>query len=203
MKANTVAKILAWALMGHIVFASQVAADVLHHGETRSLVVSGPTSEHQAMLVTRAFANHEIDTVYMWGDGGEFYAGLDIGRSIKASGARVIIPTGKECISACAFAAMGAGEILPDGDMLLHRPFTVQVPSMASMEAIAGHYGMAYMDMAEYLIEMGYGIGLAKYVIEYSNPCRFLVIENQEDLSAIRNGVNELTVADKCYQDTR
>jgi len=203
MKSNTVAKILAWALMGSIIFASQVAADVSYNKETRSLIISGDTSKYQQIMATRAFANQEIDTVYMWGNGGEFYAGMAIGRGIKESGARVIIPTGKECISACAFAAMGASELITDGSLLLHRPFTISVPAMETMEGIAGHYGFAYMEMAEYLVDMGYSIGLAKYVIKYSSPCKFLVIENQDDLSAVRDGVNELVVSDRCYQDAR
>lgn len=194
---------LKYALMALVSSCSPVVADVLYHNETRSLIISGDTSKYQEIMVTRAFVNQSIDTVYMWGNGGEFYAGLSIGRSIKNSGARVIVPEGKECISACALAAKGSSDLLTDGPLLLHRPFTISVPAMANIEGIAGHYGAVYMDMAEYMIEMGYSLGFAKYVIENSSPCRFLAVDSQDDLIAIRSGVNELVVSDRCYQDAR
>mgnify|MGYP000427496864 CR=1 FL=1 len=180
---------------------SPAFAEVTYTEETRSLVISGPTSSYQSVMVARAFANHKVDTVYMWGPGGEFYAGLDIGRRIKNSGARVIVPSGAECISACALASMGANGVEVDGVILFHKPFAISVPSMVTIDEIAGHHGVAYLDMTQYIYDMlgDAGIQFARHLVANTTPCLFLSVSSNSDAISVSKGeFSMLSMDDRC-----
>ncbi len=170
-------------LLTLLVLSSPANADVKYDPGTRSVTISGPTTTYQYNQVYKVFTDNAVDTVYMWGPGGEFYAGLSIGRIINDANVRLIVPYGKECVSSCAFAAIAADRVHIDGAMLFHRPFLIHVPTMTTVEDIAAHFGVAYLDMAGYLIDvMGDdGLQFAKRIIKDTSPCRFLSATNVDD----------------------
>lgn len=169
-----------------VLFAFPAFAQVSVNAETNSMTVKGVTSTFQAIEVSDALAENEIDTVYMFGIGGDYYAGLQIGRMLRKAGVRVIIPQGKECISACAFAAMAGEEVHIDGVMLLHRPYIPGVPTMVTIEEIAGKFGEAYVDLAIYFDEVGYPPRLARQILVNSTPCQYIVVKQDEELQKAR-----------------
>lgn len=180
--------------------ATVASADVSYNEDTKSLTISGPTSSLQSVMAKRAFANNEIDTVYMWGPGGEFYAGLGIGRMIRDANVRVIVPTGKECVSACAFAALGSGEIIADGVLLFHRPYFKSVPTIATTEQIAAAFGLGYVDMTAYLVEMmgDVGFSASKAILELTSPCSFIATVGDEVVLFREGYYQVLPIVDKC-----
>lgn len=183
-----------------LLLAAPAFAGVDYDPATKSLEITGPTSSYQAIMVNRAVANHEIDTIYMNGPGGEFYAGLAIGRKIAETGARVIIPSGSECISACALAAMAAEEIHVDGRVLLHRVFTMGVPSLVTVEEIGAHFGAVYIELASYMQEVGYPLSFTLQMVRNTSPCKFMVVDDESDLErAKQNGsLAGYDVDDRC-----
>jgi hypothetical protein len=181
-------------------FALPAAADVTYDEATRSLKIYGPTSQFQSIMVHRAFANHEIDTIYMQGPGGELYAGLEIGRQIRKSGARVIIPARADCVSACAFAAMAAEEIHIDGRMLLHRPYMNAIPTIHSIEEVAAKFGIGYLDTTQYLIDMGYKAHLFKQMLRETSFCKFILVEDAKYIrkAKLHGSISSYQTVDKC-----
>lgn len=162
-------------------FAAPAVADVTYTPETRSLSVTGGTSDWQAIQIHSAFRDNEIDTVYMSGPGGLLHAGFYIGRLLKEHQVRVIIPSGVQCASACAFAALGGEEVISDGQLLYHRPYMMQVPTMVTVEDIGAHSAKGYLLWAMYMVEMGYPISFVSLVTEHTNPCTFMVIHGVQD----------------------
>lgn len=180
--------------------AFPVMAGVQYNEHQRALIISGPTSSYQALMAFNVFSEHDVDTVYMYGTGGEMDAGLKIGDMIAKSGARVIVPSKQDCISACAFAALAAAEIHVDGRMLLHRPFTMYVPSMATVEDIAAHYGAAYLRVAMYLDTHGYPISVTKQIMENTSPCKFIALSDEAEIYHARDAgfFSAYDTDDKC-----
>lgn len=165
-----------------VCFAVPASAGVTYDEDSRSVTVSGMTTNYLPLMLRKALAQGQVDTIYMWGPGGDYYAGLEIGRIIEQSGARVIIPSGKACISACAFSAVGANELHVDGQLWFHRPFTMGVSSMKTIEEIAGAYGAAYLDAAIYLAEMGFPATVTKQILTNTTPCKFIVVTDEEEV---------------------
>ena len=155
-------------------FAVPAVADVTYTPETRSLSVTGGTTDWQSILIHSAFRDNEIDTVYMSGPGGLLHAGFYIGRLLKEHQVRVIIPSATECASACAFAALGGEDVITDGALLFHRPYFMQVPTMVTVEDIGAHSAMGYILWIEYMVEMGYPIAFVSHVTGLTNPCTFV-----------------------------
>ena len=166
--------------------AMPAMASVRYDEATHSLTINGMTTPYQTILVRKMFRAHEVDTVYMYGPGGHFYEGLKIGRMIAMEGARVIIPRDKACISACALSAMASDNVMIDGKMMLHRVFRFGGPSMETIEDIAAQFGSAYLDMAEYLLEFGYPVSVAKQILQNSSPCKFMVVIDETELATAK-----------------
>ena len=91
--------------------ASPAAAAVVYNDTTKNLTITGRTNNFQASSVYRYLRDNDVLTVTLQGEGGDYYAGLRLGRLIEAEGSVVIIPTNQRCVSACAFAALATLQV--------------------------------------------------------------------------------------------
>lgn len=163
-------------------FAVPAWAAVEYDEATSSLKIFGETSPWTTAQALKVLAENEVGTVYMAGPGGHLYEAFKLGRAIAAEGARVIIPAGKDCVSACAFAALAADEIHVDGRLLLHRPFFMAVPVNEDLDSISGHFGIGYLDLAAYLAEHGYPISVTTQIVRGTRYCKFIVVDDAAKL---------------------
>lgn len=154
--------------------AKQAFAEVTFDRDTKSMVISGPTDMNQVVKASNILREEEVDRVYMWGPGGFFEIALDLGNRLKKEDVVVIVPEGKTCISACAFIALGGSRIEVDGAILFHRPFAPYVPTVENIESIVAYGGAAYIKMARYVEDMGYGRKFTDYIVSYTTPCKFM-----------------------------
>lgn len=168
-------KSLIFAAFMAVFFVAQAAASVAYDAATNSLRITGTTTPSQVVQVYNALKKHDVDTVFMDGPGGHFYAGLRLGHQLQSADVRVIIPRGKYCASACALAALGAREVMIDGELMFHTPYTMGVDPAKTIREIAQEHGLAYLDMAEYLVSVGQDIEFAKQIIRNTSACRFIV----------------------------
>lgn len=175
-------KFLKYLALIIVTSCSPAYAGVVYDANTKSATITGPTNIKLHVDVISTLRNNNVETVFMWGNGGEYYRGLDIGRAIRESGARIIIPSGKRCISACAFSAIGSKKLIIDGELLFHKPFALAVSTMDRVEDIVTKHGGAYMDMAIYLNEMGYDLSFAKDIITKTSPCLFMVMTDGKEI---------------------
>ena len=183
-----------------VLFAFPAIAQVTYDAGTKSLKIFGATSTYQKVMVSREFDANEVDTVYMKGPGGEMYAGFEIGRMIKASGARVIIPSGADCISACSLGAMATENLQIDGRILIHRPFMMGVPALLPIEDVAARFGLGYLDYSRYLEEIGYSSILARQILEQTSPCKFILVDDVKYLERAKQygSITGYAFEDKC-----
>jgi len=169
-----------------VCFAVPAVAGVKYDTDNHILTIDGMTTSYQQSQVFDIFQENEVTTVVLSGPGGDYYAGLAIGRYLREEGARAIIPAGKECVSACAFAMLGADEIHIDGKVMFHRPFTMATPSMVTVEAIAAKYGAAYIDGAVYLMEQGVSAKFMHQILRNTTPCKFMVVTDESGIADLR-----------------
>jgi hypothetical protein len=161
-------------------------AGVRYDETSHTMTIGGKIEEATTLMVRTIFAGYEVHRIVMDGPGGLFLQGLAIGRAIRAEGASVVIQAGTDCSSSCAMAAMGSKRVIVQGRLTLHRPYIMSVPSTVSPDEYAGVIGRAYMEMADFLIEMGYSMSLAKAIVRSTSPCKFLVIGSTSTLDMLR-----------------
>lgn len=173
------------------IWGSVAAAAVTYDEDTNALTVSGSTTAYMLTQMRTAFLEHDVDTIFMSGPGGDYRAGLAIGRLIRAEGARVIIPRGVYCASACAMSAMAAERLYIDGEAIFHRPYTQGVPTGATIEEITAFFGDVFLEMAAYMVEMGYTIDLARRIVTDTGRCTWLVADAD-------HGLDDMFIDERC-----
>tara|TARA_R110001606_G_scaffold145068_2_gene284520 strand:+ start:6802 stop:7401 length:600 start_codon:yes stop_codon:yes gene_type:complete len=169
-----------------LAFATPVAAGVVFDNATKNLVITGRTTNLQASKIYRIMKDNDVMTVTISGNGGEYYAGLRIGRLIRNEGSVVIIPAGTRAVSAAAFAALGADKILVDGELWFHTPYLTAVPTNATILEITQMFGRAYVDMTTYLISVGIPTSFAHDLLVRTSPKKFVVVDDGAQIDRIR-----------------
>jgi hypothetical protein len=172
-------KKLLTALVLCVGLALPASAAVTYNKDTKSLSITGTTTMNQVTKVWEAFTQNEINTVFMSGPGGGYYAGLSLGRLLKQKDVRIIIPSGSYCASACAFAALGGKTVFIDGELWFHAPYSRVVDPGATIRDISKAYGIVYLDMLDYLLEVmqtkKQAVDFSKAILKETSVCRFIV----------------------------
>jgi hypothetical protein len=183
-----------------ITSATVASAAVLWDDTTKTMTITGQTTMYQASQVYRVNKSNEVLNVVMHGQGGNYYAGLRIGRMIKAEGSNVIIPLGKQCVSACAFAALGGNKVIVDGELWFHAPYLSEITTMATILQITQNFGVAYNDMSKYLLEVGVTIDFATTLLKKTTPSKFIVINDTVQLRKLYETETPWSRADYMYE---
>lgn len=164
-----------------LVLPSLAMAKVSYDKETSTLRITGQTDMVQVLAASNMMREKDIKYIEMWGPGGYMEMGLQLGNRIsKIEGVTVVVPKGKRCISACAFAAMGSKHIRIDGKLMLHRPFITGAPIMAPLEDVFAYMGKGYLKTAYYLEDHGYSRYVMENIMDYTSPCKFMVYKDME-----------------------
>jgi len=171
-----------------IVTATTASAGVSYDPVTRSLEVSGYTTMRQVQAANLEMRSNEVLTVILSGPGGDYYAGMALGRAIRNEGANVIIPENSTCVSACAFASLGGERVIVDGELWFHAPYLTMAPTNVTILDITHKFGIAYLDMPVYLSEQGVSIRLANDIIRRTSTCKFIVVDSGEEITKLRSG---------------
>ncbi len=177
-------KYLATAIV--LALATPAVADVVYDDATKNLVVTGQTTNFQASKIYRIMKDNDVITVTISGNGGDYYAGLRIGRLIKNEGSAVIIPAGKKAVSAAAFAALGGSRVVVDGELWFHTPYLKFVPTNATILEITQMFGRAYVDMSSYLAMMGVPMSFGHDLLVRTTTSKFVVIDDGEQIDRMR-----------------
>jgi hypothetical protein len=171
-----------------LITATAASAGVNYDPVTRSLEVSGYTTMRQVQAANLEMRSNEVLTVILSGPGGDYYAGLALGRAIRKEGANVIIPENSTCVSACAFAALGGERVIVDGELWFHAPYLTMAPTNVTILDITHKFGIAYLDMSAYLSEQSISILLANDIIRRTSTCKFIVVDSGEEITKLRSG---------------
>ena len=130
--------------------------------------------------------NNDVLSVTLSGNGGEYYAGLRLGNMIKKEGSVVIIPAGRTCVSACAFAALGSDRAIVDGELWFHAPYLTLVPTNVTILEITQMFGRAYVDMASYLVSVGVPVSFGHDLLVQTTTNKFIVIDDGYQIERMR-----------------
>ena len=169
-----------------LALATPVVSEVIYDDVTKVLSITGRTTNNQATAVYRIMKENDVTTVTISGNGGDYYAGLRLGRLIRNEGSVVVIPAGKTAVSAAAFAALGADKIIVDGALWFHVPYLNRVPTDVTILEISQMFGRAYVDMTSYLASMGIPMSFSHDLLVRTSPSKFVVIDDGGQIDRIR-----------------
>tara|TARA_R110000851_G_C13047726_1_gene562755 strand:- start:1013 stop:1618 length:606 start_codon:yes stop_codon:yes gene_type:complete len=166
--------------------STPASAAVMYDETTKSLVVSGTTTNYQANKVYKVMKDKDVLTITLSGAGGNYYAGLRLGVLIREEGSIVIIPSGTTCVSACAFAALGGDKVIIDGELWFHTPYLNSVPTSKTILEIAQMFGRAYVDMTSYLARMDIPMSFGHDLLVRTTISKFVVIDDGLQIDRMR-----------------
>ena len=169
-----------------IALATPATSAVIYDEATKSLEVTGVTTNYQANKVYKAMKDKDVLPIALSGAGGNYYAGLRIGALIKDEGSIVIIPLGTTCVSACAFAALGGDKVIIDGELWFHTPYLSNVPTDKTLLEIAQMFGRAYVDMTSYLARMDIPMSFGHDLLVRTTRSKFVVIDDGGQIDRMR-----------------
>jgi len=169
-----------------LALATPASSAVVYDDTTKSLAITGKTTKFQAIMVYLAMRDNDVLTVTIFGEGGDYYSGLNIGRYIKEEGSVVIIPAGKRAVSAAAFAALGGSKVVVDGELWFHTPYLTMVPTNVTILEITQMFGRAYVDMSRYLAQVGIPISFGHDLLVRTTTSKFIVIDDGYQIDRMR-----------------
>jgi hypothetical protein len=162
---------------------------------SHTVTIVGSTTSTQAFALSRLARDKDIIVVIMSGPGGDFYAGLRIGRLLQREGVIVIIPKDTTCISACAFIALAGERVIlhENSALMFHTPYVTHVPVGLTILDIVNHFAGAYHDMTSYLVSVNIPLPFGRSLIDVTSPCKFVTVSSQEAINKLMTG-DSLTV---------
>ena len=174
------------AFAASLAMVTAASAAVDYDPESHKVTLTGPTTQYQLNLAYTIFRENDVVLVDMNGPGGNYYAGLTLGSLLKKEGVTVIIKEGSNCISACAFAALGGDKLIVDGELWFHVPFLTGVPTSKTILEIAQYFGLGYLDMPMYLSKVGITINFANVLMKDTTHCKFFVVSDGAEIDKLR-----------------
>lgn len=183
-------QVISMTLAALFLFGQAAFAGVAYNPETKVLTIEGKTDAALWRDVASGVANNaDIVSVHMSGPGGYLGYGLAIGDLLHDLGVPVIVPEKKQCISACAIAAMAAPRIVVDGQLWFHGPYFPNVPSDWSFQKYGNALSSANIDVALRFAKWGFPIALWQDIVERTTACVFIVVNDVHAgaLNALRN----------------
>jgi hypothetical protein len=175
------------ALVASLALTTAASAAVEYDPESHKMTITGDTTQYQINAAYAVLKDNEVVTVEMSGPGGNYYAGLSLGRMLKREGVTVIIKEGSTCVSACAFAALGGDRLLVDGALWFHVPYLTGTPTNRTVLEIAQYFGLGYLDMPVYLADVGVTINFANVLMKDTSECKFYVIKDGAEIVKLKN----------------
>jgi len=156
--------------------------------DEHTLAITGTTNQFMATKVSIFMEQNDVKRVVMWGEGGDFFAGLSIGYYLKKKGVTIQIPTGRRCVSSCAFAALSAEKLMLGGELWLHRPYRPTYSPETSLADIETDAQGAGMHQAHYFYHMDLPIRFLQEVIAETNQCSYYVIDSSLAINKFMSG---------------
>lgn len=119
--------------------------------------------------------------------GGLAWAGYKLGKlvSLMPTNPTWVVPANNICLSACAFAALGAKYLIiePGGIFAIHKPFLPDeliedISDELNQEALDS----MLIDMTEYILSQGFNTKLAKIIASETDRHSYLLFESPKSL---------------------
>lgn len=177
------------AFLASCVSIAPAMAEVVYNPDNLSLYISGRTTEQQFISAYEVFREEPVEVVHLQGEGGVLDYGVSIGKMIALSGAKVVIPEGQVCASACAIAALGSNRVEALGLLLFHRPYVGNMPSDVILDDVVGFLFNDILHTQEYLLAVGVPYEFLQFLIVHTNRCTYAALSHPEAASLIKYGM--------------
>lgn len=146
---------------------------------------NGEFSRENYFDLARNISNYDyVDTIVFNSSGGEFYAGLKVSEIIREKNLKIIVPYGKFCVSACAFASMASDDITIKGLFGLHRPYnSIGMSGTETLDSYSNTTAVAASMVTLFFVRNGYSVDLLFGLFYRTDRKKFIVFDSQEDLA--------------------
>ena len=181
---------LRWILALFLLVPAAVNAKVEYIPETKIVEISNVTTTYSALQFFNILQENEVSAVLLSGPGGNAVAGLEIGKLLRKHDLTVVIPDGKVCVSACAFAALGGTRIIVGGELWFHGPFLPSIPTTESAHGYGNRLSAFNIKVSRYLLDMGINLEFYEKVLENTSQCKLLVLDESSLIDKIKIGTS-------------
>lgn len=152
------------------------------------LVFHGEMDLGSSYNINRFLEYTSADILVIHSAGGYMVEGYGLGAVLRDAGVRVLIPEGSICLSACAFAAMSADDLIVLGVLGFHTPYINRdlVGDLSEIE-IAVIEAESRIQLMLYMSITGYPLTFLEEIVDNTSQSVYMVFETAEDLYAFRS----------------
>jgi hypothetical protein len=155
--------------------------------EDNSIVFYGEITNSAAFNLIEVLSLNNPSSLVMISPGGYMPAALLIGEYIRESGVTVVIRENTQCISACAYAAIGSVNLEINGDLLFHSPYFPTISTTDTISDLFVMSNLATLTMIQWVISNGYTIEFYSEILNLTDLNTFINFTSVEDLYRFKN----------------
>lgn len=156
---------------------------LIEDDEIRALVVRGSFNSSYSIYLASLLRTTKPDVLKIISLGGISIEGFSTGMVIKSHQEKydLTVITGTPCVSACAYAVMGADNLRMDSFIAFHSPFISAMPMHTTLQQITELSRDNTVTLLKYTVKTGFAFELIDHVFQKTRPQKFLVFTDVED----------------------
>ncbi len=109
-----------------------------------------------------------------------------LGKLLQTADMTVIVEKDTLCVSACAFAVMGADKIKLDGSLVFHAPYYPTIPTNEPLYDIFRNTSLLTLELTDWFLQNGYSLSFLELMYENTNNEVFMVFNSIEDFESFK-----------------
>ena len=169
-------------------FTELLSANELHKRDATTVEFRGPFVEGtSAYMESYLKANPETTTVTFKSGGGLLAEGIYLGYLLEEYNITAIVEPKSYCVSACAFAFLGAPNQGVFGVLAFHSPFLMETDSIPD-NTVNSNFAQIGGLVLYYIMDQGYHSQLAYLIQTRTDRHTYLVFNNKSDLDVFYVG---------------
>jgi hypothetical protein len=154
-------------------------------------IAKGDLNRLKAAFGRRLTPTKQAPSIVLDSPGGELSEAMAIGRWVRETKLRVLIRQNAKCFSSCVYILAAGQQKMVLGDIGIHRPYLLSVPS-AGVEAAMRN---ALRKSRDYFENMNVPVQLADAM--FSTPPEKLMILDESELSAYRLNQDDIAFSEE------
>lgn len=162
--------------------------------ENDTIEYHGYFAEDMAENIEVIHRRFDFDTVIISSNGGFAKEGFMLSNFFQREGIDVVVPKGYHCMSACAYAIMGAKNIQINGLVGFHTPYLMDIPDGISYDILLKYSEVSTTDLIKFIMSKGYTFEFAEIIIKQSSKTHYITFLDLKTLMAFKSK-NPLTKA--------
>lgn len=146
----------------------------------------GNFTEGSGISLIMAITTYPFKNLIIESNGGLMMEAIMLGKLLQSTDMTIIVEKDTLCVSACAFAIMGADDIKLDGSLVFHAPYYPTIPTNEPLYDVFRNTSLLTLELTEWFLQNGYSLSFLELMYENTNNEVFMVFNSIEDFESFK-----------------